>query len=74
MPGAKTYDIWVTTYPDGRGAIALGEKWTKPGQLLTGLTPNFDLYLFVVARDAADKPSKPSKAFKMNLKDMFPLK
>ncbi len=74
VPGAKTYDIWVTTYPDGRGAIALGEKWTKAGQLLTGLTPNFDLYLFVVARDAADKPSKPSKAFKINLKDMFPFK
>ena len=30
------------------------------------------LYLFVVAKDAAGKASKPSKAFKVNLKDMFP--
>lgn len=58
----------------GRGAIPLGEKWTAPGQLLTGLAPNVDFYFFVVVKDAADKPSKPSKAFKVNLKDMFPMK
>jgi hypothetical protein len=74
VPSAKTYEVWVTPYADGRGAILLGEKWTAPGQLLTGLAPNIDLYLFVVARDAAGKPSKPSPAFKVNLKDMFPLK
>src|SRR5262249_19891469 len=74
LPGAKTYDVWVSTYPDGRGAIELGPKWTVPGQLLTGLSPNVDLYLFAVAKDAAGKPSKPSKVFKVNLKDMFPQK
>lgn len=74
VAGAKTYEVWVTPYADGRGAIALGEKWTGPGQLLTGLAPNIDLYLFAVARDAAGKPSKPSKPFKVNLKDMFPQK
>src|SRR5262249_21680574 len=26
--GAKTYDVWVTTYADGRGAILLGKDWT----------------------------------------------
>ena len=72
VPGAKTYDVLVTPYADGRGAIPLGEKWTAPGQLLTGLAPNTDLYLFVVARDAKGNPSKPSKGFKVNLKDMFP--
>lgn len=72
--GAKTYDVWVTTYADGRGAVLLGKDWTAPGQLLTGLSPNIDLYLFVMAKDAAGKASKPGKAFKVNLKDMFPLK
>lgn len=72
VAGAKTYDVWVSTYADGRGAIALGKDWTAPGQLLTGLTPNIDLYLFVVAKDATGKPSRPGKGFKVNLKDMFP--
>jgi len=70
--GAKTYDVWVSTYADGRGAILLGKDWTAPGQLLMGLTPNSDLYLFVVAKDPAGKPSRPGKGFKVNLKDMFP--
>jgi hypothetical protein len=70
--GAKTYDVWVSTYADGRGAMLLGKDWTAPGQLLTGLSPNIDLYLFVVARDAAGKSSRPGKGFKVNLKDMFP--
>jgi hypothetical protein len=70
--GAKSYDVWVSTYADGRGAILLGKDWTAPGQLLTGLSPNIDLYLFVVAKDAAGKSSRPGKGFKVNLKDMFP--
>jgi hypothetical protein len=70
--GAKTYDVWVSTYPDGRGAVLLGKDWAAPGQLLTGLSPNIDLYLFVVAKGAAGKASRAGKAFKVNLKDMFP--
>jgi hypothetical protein len=70
--GAKTYDVWVSTYADGRGAILLGKDWTAPGQLLTGLSPNVDLYLFVVAKDAAGKASRPGNSFKVNLKDTFP--
>ncbi len=74
VDGAKTYDVWVATYPDGRGAILLGKDWTAPGQLLTGLSSNVDLHLFVVAKDAEGKMSKPGKPFKANLKDMFPMK
>jgi hypothetical protein len=70
--GAKTYDVWVSTYADGRGAVLLGKDWAAPGQLLTGLSPNIDLYLFVVAKDAAGKSSRAGKAFRVNLKDMFP--
>ena len=72
--GAKTYEVWVSTYADGRGAVLLGKDWTAPGQLLTGLSPNIDLYLFVVAKNKDGKASKPGKAFKVNLKDMFPQK
>jgi hypothetical protein len=72
VAGAKSYDVWVSTYADGRGAILLGKDWTAPGQLLTGLSPNIDLYLFVVAKNAAGKASRPGKGFKVNLKDMFP--
>jgi hypothetical protein len=74
VAGAKTYDVWVSPYADGRGAVLLGEKWAAPGQLLTGLSPNIDLYLFVVSTDKAGKASKPSKSLKINLKDMFPMK
>jgi hypothetical protein len=71
---AAKYDVWVSPYADGRGAVQLGTGWTKPGELLTGLGPNIDLYLSVVAIDKAGKPSKPGKPFKVNLKDMFPMK
>jgi hypothetical protein len=71
---AAGYDVWVSPYSDGRGAVQLGPNWTKSGQLLTGLSPNIDLYLFVVGFDGKGKFSKPSKAFKINLKDMFPIK
>ncbi len=64
--------MWVSTYADGRGAIRLGKDWATPGRLLTGLSPNIDLYLFVVAHDATGKASQPGKAFKVNLKDRFP--
>jgi hypothetical protein len=74
VEGAVKYDVWVSPYADGRGAVQLGVGWTKPGELLTGLSPNIDLYLFAVAIDKSGKPSRPGKAFKVNLKDMFPMK
>jgi hypothetical protein len=71
--GAK-YDIWVSPYADGRGAVQLGVGWAGPGQLLTGLSANVDLYLFVVAVDAAGRRSRPGPGFKINLRDMFPMR
>ena len=38
---AVKYDIWVSPYADGRGAVQLGTGWVKSGELLTGLSPNF---------------------------------
>jgi len=74
VQNAKGYDVWVSTYADGRGAIPLAKDWPMPGQLLTGLSPNVDLYLFVVAKDAEGKASQPGPGFKINLKDMFAMK
>lgn len=71
VANAKTYEIWVSTYADGRGAIPLGQNWAMPGQLLVGLSPNVNLYLFAVAKDAEGKVSKPGKPLQINLKDMF---
>jgi hypothetical protein len=73
-PDAATYDVWASPYADGRGAVDLGKGWTEPGQLLTGLRPHTDFYLFVVAVAKDGKRSKPSAGFKVNLKDAFPMK
>lgn len=73
-PKAAKYHLWVSPYADGRGAVLLGNNWTEPGQLLTGLSPNIDLYIFVVSIDVAGASSKPGVAFKVNLKDMFPMR
>jgi hypothetical protein len=74
VAGAKGYDVWVSPYADGRGAVHLGKDWKEPGQLLTGLRASTDFYLFLTYTDREGKPSRPSEAFKINLKDMFPMK
>ena len=74
VAGAKSYDIWVSTDADGRGAVRLASGWTKPGQLLTGLPANVALYLFVTSTGSDDKPSKPSPAKRILLQDDFPFK
>jgi hypothetical protein len=71
---ATKYDLWVSPYADGRGAVLLGKGWAKPGQVLNGLSPNIDLYLFVVAIDVGGKHTRPGPAFKIHLKDMFPMR
>src|SRR5262249_48248643 len=71
VAGAKSYDVWVSPYGDGRGAIQLGKAWPKSGQLLEGLRPDIDFYLFVVYTDKDGKLSKPSTPLAFKLKDRF---
>lgn len=73
-PEAVTYEIWVSPYADGKGAMKLASGWKEPGQLITGLRPEIGFYAFVVYRGKDDKPSKPFKPFRFMLKDMFPMK
>ena len=69
--GATSYDIWVSPYADGRGAIQLGKAWKESGQLLQGLRPDIDFHLFVLYTDKDGKLSKPSAPLPFKLKDRF---
>ncbi|MDA1143150.1 MAG: hypothetical protein O3B01_31705 [Planctomycetota bacterium] len=71
VAGAKTYDVWVSPYADGRGALMLGAGWTESGALIQGLHPETEFYLFIVYTDKDGKASKPSVPFKFVLKNRF---
>jgi hypothetical protein len=71
VPQAKTYDVWVSAYADGRGAIKLGKDWTESGKLIRGLRPDRQFWAFVTYTDADKKVSKPSEGFNFLLKDRF---
>ena len=71
VPGAKSYDVWVSPYLDGRGALQLGAGWTESGKLIQGLRPDMEFHAFVLYTDKDGKLSKPSKPFQFILKDRF---
>ncbi len=71
VAGAKTYDVWVSPYEDGRGALKLGAAWTEPGKLIQGLRPEITFFAFVTYTDAQGKVSKPSTPLRFVLKDRF---
>lgn len=71
VAGATAYDIWVSPYADGRGAIQLGKGWKESGQLLEGVRPDIEFHLFVVYTDKDGKLSKPSAPLAFKLKDRF---
>jgi len=71
VAGAQSYDVWVSPYADGRGAMKLGTAWTESGQLIKGLRPDANFYVFVAYTDADGKPSKPSAPLKILLKNRF---
>lgn len=74
VAGATGYNLWVSPYENGNGAIEMAKDWKEPGQLLTGLRPEVDFHIFVVYTDKDGKVSKPSKPFKIRLRDMFGMK
>lgn len=71
VAAAASYDVWVSPYPDGRGAIQLAKGWAESGLLLQGLRPDIEFYLFVAYTDKDGKPSKPSAPLPFKLKDRF---
>jgi len=74
IEGATAYDIWVSPYADGRGALQLGKTWKEPGQQIVGLRPDTDFYVFALYTDKDGKASKPSEGFKIHLKNIFGMK
>lgn len=66
-----TYRLYVSKYPDGRGADLVASR-LQPGGLVSGLRPDVQMYLFLVAtlpNKAGD--SKPSAAFPLVTRDNF---
>lgn len=71
VPEAAFYDIYVSLYPTGEGAICLATGVKKSGALVKGFLPGRDNYAFIVWRDAKGRTSKPSAPFKFLLNDEF---
>jgi hypothetical protein len=70
VAGAKEYQVWVSAYPDGSGAVVMS-KGAVAEPLVNRLRPGMPLYFFVTYTDANDKPSKPSAMATITLKDEF---
>jgi hypothetical protein len=71
VPEAATYDIWVSAYADGRGALKLGRAVAESGRLIRGMRPDREFWVFVTYTDKDGKVSKPSAGLKFILKDRF---
>ncbi len=71
VAGATGYDVWVSPYADGKGAMQLGKGWKESGQMITGLRPGREFYVFVVYTDKDGKASKPSEPLAFTLTDRF---
>src|SRR5262249_25343748 len=71
VPAAKTYSVWVSAHPDGRGAINMTPGGAKSGGLLYQLRPGLKFYFWVTYQDAQGKTSKPSLVASATLVDTF---
>ena len=71
MPGAVSYDIWLSRSPEGTDALCLGSNLKKSGALVKGFIADTEFYAFVVYRNKAGELSRPSAPFKFSLQDKF---
>lgn len=72
MPAdAVAADMWMSMYPDGRGALRLGKNLKSSPAQVGGFLSGTEFYAFLVWRDAAGNVSKPSEPFKYRLVDHF---
>jgi hypothetical protein len=68
---AKTYFVWVSAYPDGRGAVNMTPKGAASGVLIRGLRPAVKLYYWVTWQSTTGVTSKPSPVREEVLIDAF---
>lgn len=66
----RTYNLYLSIYPDGRGADLL-KAGVKADEQVVGFRPGVDMYLFLTELDAKKNESKPSKPFKLVTQDNF---
>ena len=71
MPKAARYAIYLSRHADGTNALCLHGNIKKSGTQVNGFLAETDFYAFVVYYDKAGNNSKPSKPFKLNMKDNF---
>ncbi len=74
VPDALEYEVFVSPYEDGRGALSMTKGIKRSGVLIRGLKPEKDFYAFIVYKNKEGKISKPSQGFKFRLKDTFGMK
>lgn len=66
----KKYNLYLSIYPDGRGADLL-RVGVKNDTQVNGFKPETPMYMFLTAVGADKKESKPSKAYKLVTHDNF---
>jgi hypothetical protein len=70
VAGAKEYQVWVSAYDDGRGAMPMAKgPLTEP--LVNRLRPGIPLHFFVTYTAEDGTTSKPSPVATITLKDEF---
>lgn len=70
VEGAKSYSVWVSARPDGRGAVNMTPRGATSGVQIRGLRPG-KFYFWVTYVGADGKPSKPSPVSEITLVDTF---
>ncbi len=71
VPGNVSYDIYISLYQDGSGAILLGKNVKKSGAPIGGFRADTDFYAFIVGRDKENRHSVPSTPFKFRMQNQF---
>lgn len=66
----RKYNLYLSRYDDGRGAELLKAD-VKNDQLVTGMRPAMEMYLFLTSVGGDKRESKPSKPYKLITKDNF---
>jgi hypothetical protein len=75
VENAKEYRVYVSAYPNGSGAQAMGKPDKTPNVIyVRKLQPSIPLHFFATWVDQDGKESKPSEGRKTILKDEFPFK
>lgn len=64
------YQLYLSRYEDGRGAEPMRGYYTD-NQMVRGLRPGIDMYMFLVGIDAKGEKTKPSPSFKLVTVDKF---